>query len=102
MIRPSQKRYPIQVGVQGGFLIVRPNITEFNKYLHILKHDTTYKKNIGWGGKKGTTANGIMSYQKDKKMDKKLTWGGYYGDSNFQGLVSYFYGRYVLYAFLKV
>ena len=63
MVQPGQEH----VGVQGGFLIVRPSQAAFDEYIQIvLSGDFTPD---GWGGKHG----------------------GYYGELQIQGIVPYFY-----------
>jgi hypothetical protein len=63
MAQPGQEH----VGVQGGFLIVRPSQAAFDEYIQIvLSGDFTPD---GWGGKHG----------------------GYYGELQIQGIVPYFY-----------
>jgi hypothetical protein len=69
MVIPG-KRQNHQVGVQGGFLVVRPDPQVFAEYIDIiLEGNFTVKK--GWG----------------------LTYGGYYGAATIQGLAAYFYGH---------
>ena len=69
MIIPGQR--PVhQIGVQGGFLVVRPNKQVFQEYIDIiLEGNFTVAK--GWGE----------------------TYGGYYGAATIQGLASYYYGH---------
>jgi hypothetical protein len=55
------------VGVQGGFLIVRPSQAAFDEYIQIVLSGDF--KPDGWGGK----------------------YGGFWGDLQIQGIVSYFY-----------
>jgi len=56
-------------GVQGGMLVVRPNRTKFQEIVNVILHDTFSIKE-GWGGKR---------------------FGGYWGASQVQGLLSYVY-----------
>ena len=64
MIQPGHKH----VGVQGGFLIVRPNQAAFDEYIQIVLSGN-FKQGGGWGGK----------------------YGGYFGAQQIQGICSYFY-----------
>jgi hypothetical protein len=63
-------RLPHQIGVQGGFIVVKPNLDVFAKYQEIIV-EGNYSVN-GWGG--------------------ELRYGGYYGAAQFQGLCAYFFG----------
>ena len=65
MVKPGHKH----VGVQGGFLIVRPSQAAFDEYIQIVL-EGNYNERSGWG-KKG--------------------YGGYYGAQQIQGICSYFY-----------
>jgi hypothetical protein len=69
------RRQPHQIGVQGGFLVVRPNETDFHKYVDIILSGGDYNIHEGWGG-------------------PKLAYGGYYGAGTIQGLASYYYGHF--------
>lgn len=63
-------RQPHQVGVQGGFLVIKPNLEIFETYkAAIIEGNYTID---GWGG--------------------ALQYGGYYGAAQMQGLCSYFFG----------
>ena len=65
MISPGKKQVP----VQGGFLIVRPNITVLEEFKSIiLTHE--HRRGSGWGGS---------------------GYGGFYGAQQIQGLVPYYY-----------
>lgn len=64
MIQPGHKH----VGIQGGFLIVRPNQAAFDEYIQIVLSGN-FKQGGGWGGK----------------------YGGYFGAQQIQGICSYFY-----------
>jgi hypothetical protein len=68
------RRQPHQIGVQGGFLVVRPNATDFQQYIDIILSGGNFSANAGWGG-------------------PKLKYGGYYGAGTIQGLASYYYGH---------
>jgi hypothetical protein len=69
MVNPGY-RQPHQVGVQGGFLVVKPNLEIFEIYkATIIEGNYTIE---GWGG--------------------ALQYGGYYGAAQMQGLCSYFFG----------
>ncbi len=64
MVQPGHQ-HP---GMQGGFLIIKPNLEYFEEYRRIiLKGD--FRRGGGWGGK----------------------WGGYFGAQQIQGLCSYFF-----------
>ena len=68
------RREPHQIGVQGGFLIFRPNETDFDRNVEVIRHGANFSINWGWGGE-----------------DK--AYGGYYGAGTIQGLASYYYGE---------
>jgi len=72
MVEPP-RRQPHQIGVQGGFLVVRPNKEDFEKFVNVILSGGDYKQGGGWGG--------------------KLRFGGYYGSGTIQGLASYYYGH---------
>jgi hypothetical protein len=72
MINPGHKH----VGVQGGLLIVKPNMDAFHEYLAIVL--------------KGKFANGAGWY--DHKGGE--TYGGYFGAQQIQGIVSFYYDYY--------
>jgi len=65
---------PFQIGVQGGFLIVRPNQRDFNRMVHIIKSGGEFKE-ARWG----------------YETLKGGGYGGYYGAATIQGLASYYY-----------
>ena len=60
--------------MQGGFWIVRPNMTVFDEFCDLIRN-SDFVPGAGWGG-------------------RKLQYGGYYGAAQIQGLVTYYYGRY--------
>lgn len=62
------------MGVQGGFLVVRPNQTDFDNMVRIILSGGSFRRGSGWGG--------------------KLNYGGYYGSGTIQGLASYYYGEF--------
>ncbi|KAL7496704.1 hypothetical protein ACHAWT_004870 [Skeletonema menzelii] len=64
MVNPGKKH----VGVQGGFIIVRPNQAAFDEYIRIVLSGN-FRMGGGWGGK----------------------YGGYFGAQQIQGICSYFY-----------
>eukprot|EP00557_Chaetoceros_sp_GSL56_P007062 CAMPEP_0176504216 /NCGR_PEP_ID=MMETSP0200_2-20121128/15803_1 /TAXON_ID=947934 /ORGANISM="Chaetoceros sp., Strain GSL56" /LENGTH=480 /DNA_ID=CAMNT_0017903609 /DNA_START=33 /DNA_END=1476 /DNA_ORIENTATION=+ len=64
MVSPGHK-HP---GVQGGFIVVRPNMDYFDEYLRVIL-EGNFIRGAGWAGK----------------------WGGYYGAQQIQGLCSYFF-----------
>jgi len=57
------------VGVQGGFLVLRPSQQTFDDFLAIIK-EGDYRRQGGWGGK---------------------DYGPFYGAMTFQGIVPYYY-----------
>ena len=65
---------PYQMGVQGGFMVIRPNRTDFDRMIEILKRGGGFKESK-WGfdelGENG--------------------YGGYYGAGTVQGFASYYY-----------
>ena len=72
MIGIPGRRKPHQIGVQGGFLVVRPNQTTFEEYIEIILEGNYTEKN-GWGD--------------------KLGYGSYYGAGNIQGLAAMYYSH---------
>jgi hypothetical protein len=72
MISRPGRRKPHQVGVQGGFLIVRPSMADFNQYIELIL-EGNYTERQGWGG--------------------ALKYGGYYGAGTIQGLAALFYSH---------
>jgi len=71
MVKPGV-RQPYQIGVQGGFLVLRPSQHDFDKFVSTILSGGGYVKG-GWG-------NGLQ-------------FGGYYGSATIQGLASYYYGH---------
>lgn len=65
MVNPGHKH----VGVQGGFLVLRPSIKAFNEYVDVVL-EGNFKQGNGWGGK---------------------GYGGYFGAQQIQGICSYYY-----------
>ena len=65
MVQPGKKH----VGVQGGFIVVRPNTDTFEEYKKIIIEGKFFPGS-GWGG---------------------LGYGGFFGGMTFQGIVPYFY-----------
>jgi hypothetical protein len=61
--------------VQGGFLVVRPNQTDFDRNVEIILAGGNFESSRGWGGR-------VKAY------------GGYYGAGTIQGLASYYYGEF--------
>lgn len=57
------------VGVQGGFLVLRPSQQTFDDFLEIIR-EGDYRRQGGWGGK---------------------GYGPFYGAMTFQGIVPYYY-----------
>jgi hypothetical protein len=64
MVKPGHK-HP---GVQGGFIVVKPNMDYFEEYQRVIL-EGNFIPGGGWAGK----------------------WGGYYGAQQIQGLCSYFF-----------
>lgn len=65
MVNPGHKH----VGVQGGFLVVRPSMAAFEEYVSIVL-EGNFKQGNGWGGE---------------------GYGGYFGAQQIQGICSYYY-----------
>ncbi|KAG7355499.1 hypothetical protein IV203_000185 [Nitzschia inconspicua] len=75
MVDPPSKQVH-QMGVQGGFLLVRPNRRDFDDMVNlILSGGDGYTISNGWGQPKDDAV------------------GGFYGAGTIQGLASYYYGR---------
>lgn len=68
------RRQVHQIGVQGGFLVVRPSQSDFDNLVSIIRSGGDWVSGKGWGG-------------------AKLLYGGYYGAATIQGLASYYYGH---------
>lgn len=68
---PAHKK-PYQIGVQGGFLVIRPNRRDFDRMVDIILAGGNYTIGDGWGG-------------------QELGYGGYYGAGTIQGLASFYY-----------
>lgn len=64
MVRPPKK-----VGMQGGFLVLRPSVSTFDEYKSIVRRGD-FRYNGGWGGS---------------------GYGDFYGGMTVQGIVPYFY-----------
>jgi regulator of replication initiation timing len=73
MVDPPRRK-PYQIGVQGGFMVIRPNATDFDRYVETILSGGNFATGAGWGG-------------------SKLGYGGYYGAGTIQGLASYYYGH---------
>jgi hypothetical protein len=65
MVNPGHKH----VGVQGGFLVLRPSMEAFHNYVDVVL-EGNFKQGNGWGGK---------------------GYGGYFGAQQIQGICSYYY-----------
>lgn len=63
---------PRKYAVQGGFFVVRPNVTIFSEMKELVTQGG-YGRRMGWG---------------------KKHYGGYWGDAQIQGFLSYFYGEF--------
>jgi hypothetical protein len=59
-------RQPHQIGVQGGFLVIRPSKDDFEKFVNVILSGGNYTPGAGWGG-------------------HELKFGGYYGAGTIQG-----------------
>ena len=57
------------VGVQGGFLVLRPSMVVYDEFVSIIRKGD-FRSNGGWGG---------------------LGFGPFYGSMTFQGIIPYFY-----------
>ena len=66
------RRQVHQIGIQGGFIVVKPNLAHYEQYRQIIL-EGNYTVDYGWGD--------------------KLAYGGYYGAAQVQGLCSYFFGH---------
>jgi hypothetical protein len=66
-ITKNPKRY----GVQGGFFVAKPSLTILNEMTQTILRGN-YERGLGWG---------------------LLKYGGYWGSSQIQGFLSYFYGE---------
>lgn len=64
MVHPGHKH----VGVQGGFLVIRPNVDAFDEYVNIVI-EGKFVKGGGWYGE----------------------YGGYFGAQQIQGICSFYY-----------
>jgi hypothetical protein len=74
MVEPPKKQVH-QMGVQGGFLLVKPSRDDFDRMLELIRSGGDgYTIEDGWGG-------------------KDVGYGGYYGAGTIQGLTSYYYGH---------
>lgn len=75
LVSSPPRRQPHQIGVQGGFLVIRPNASDFDRMVDIILSGGDFEIGSGWGG-------------------QKLSYGGYYGAGTIQGLASYYYGEF--------
>ena len=66
MVKPGKKKH---VGVQGGFLVLRPSMEVYQNYEDIIR-EGNFVEGKGWGG---------------------LGYGPFYGSLTFQGIVPYYY-----------
>ena len=71
----SVSQNPKHYGVQGGFFIVRPNLTMFQELQRILHED-------------------VKSLKIKRKGWNSLGYGGYWGSTQIQGYLSFVYGEY--------
>lgn len=72
MIQIPGRRKPHQIGVQGGFLVIRPSQAVFDEYIDIIL-EGNYTERNGWGD--------------------TLGYGGYYGAGTIQGLAAMYYSH---------
>jgi len=63
------------VGVQGGFLVIKPNMDYFNEYIDIIL-EGNFRAGAGWQG----------------RNNPKDHYGGYFGAQQIQGICSLFFG----------
>ena len=73
MVDPPMLK-PYQMGVQGGFMVIRPNQTDFDRMIEIIRRGGGFKDSM-WGGEELGHAG----------------YGGYYGAGTVQGFTSYYY-----------
>eukprot|EP00977_Amphora_coffeiformis_P002022 scaffold381_cov178-Amphora_coffeaeformis.AAC.11 len=69
-------RETVEVGMQGGFWILRPNQTAFDEMIALIRQGNFEG---GWY---------------DDRGPKKVKYPGFYGAAMIQGLVAFFYGHY--------
>eukprot|EP00536_Pseudo-nitzschia_multiseries_P010922 jgi/Psemu1/289374/fgenesh1_pg.351_\ len=75
MVDPTDPpwKLPYQMGVQGGFLVIRPNERDFLRMIEVIQTGGEgFDIAHGWGG-------------------QKHQYGGYYGAGTIQGLASFYY-----------
>jgi hypothetical protein len=63
-----------QVGVQGGFFVVRPSRQVFDEFISIILDGHNYTEEWGWGG-------------------EEVYYGHFWGASRIQGILAYYYGH---------
>lgn len=73
MLKSAGHRTPTETSMQGGFLVLRPNITLFQEFIDIIL-EGKYEAGRGWGA-------------------PELRYGGTYGSAQIQGIIAYFYGH---------
>lgn len=89
MVTPPSKQVR-QMGVQGGFLVVRPNRQDFDNMIRlVVTGGDGYTISEGWGA--GKVINGKENSDNSEK--EHFAVGGFYGAGTIQGLASYYYGR---------
>jgi hypothetical protein len=74
MVDPPDKN-PYQMGVQGGFLVIRPNQRDFDRMVEVIKTGGGGFDHSHWGFE-------TLQYK---------GYGGFYGAATIQGLASYYY-----------
>jgi hypothetical protein len=73
MLAKAGFREPLELSIQGGFLVIRPDRAAFQEYVDTIL-EGQYLPDSGWGG-------------------PALRFGGTYGGAQVQGLAAYFYGH---------
>jgi hypothetical protein len=71
MVHPPRKEVH-QIGTQGGFLVIRPSLRDFENFVNVIVHNNTFVPGAGWGG-------------------NELGYGGYYGAATIQGTFVVFF-----------
>jgi hypothetical protein len=71
MVDPPNNKIQ-EMGTQGGFLVVRPNTTDYNNLVEIVRDGANFSLRQGWGGRAARV-------------------GRFYGAASVQGLASYYY-----------
>jgi hypothetical protein len=69
----------VKVGVQGGFLMIRPNVTVFNELCQLILQ--------------GNFETGWYEVDPANPDKKKVHYPGFYGAAQVQGLLAFYYGH---------